>query len=107
MVRPRLYLGCCRRCTSSSLVSDHQTARLSVGLSSIWSVSFVDFLLNSLTVQCPKPADFTLGQRMPASVVLNYEDGVYAIDSTHSEKDDPDKNVLTWLVGRGFGLKEI
>jgi hypothetical protein len=34
---------------------------------------------------------------MPASVLLNYKDGVYAIDS-FSETDDPDKNVLTWMV---------
>jgi hypothetical protein len=35
---------------------------------------------------------------MPATVLLNYKDGVYAIDSHSPEYDDPDKNVLTWLV---------
>ena len=35
---------------------------------------------------------------MPATVLLNYKDGVYAIDSYSPEYDDPDKNVLTWLV---------
>jgi hypothetical protein len=45
-----------------------------------------------------KPTDFTAGQRMPASVLLNYKDGAYAIDSAYHEKDDPEKNVLTWLV---------
>lgn len=36
---------------------------------------------------------------MPAAVKLNYKDGVYAIDSHSVEYEDPDKNVLTWLVG--------
>lgn len=35
---------------------------------------------------------------MPATVLLNYKDGVYAIDSRTTEWDDPDKNILTWLV---------
>lgn len=35
---------------------------------------------------------------MPAAVKLNYKDGVYAIDALSGEYDDPDKNVLTWLV---------
>lgn len=39
---------------------------------------------------------------MPASVLLNYKDGVYAIDSYSPEYDDPDKNVLTWLVSNFF-----
>lgn len=42
---------------------------------------------------------------MPTSVVLNYEGGVYAIDPARCEKDDPDKSVLTWLVGCAFVLK--
>ncbi|KAG6877748.1 hypothetical protein C0993_004251 [Termitomyces sp. T159_Od127] len=44
-----------------------------------------------------EPRDFTSGQRMPASVILNHNDGVYAIDSD-SEKDRfADKNILTWM----------
>ncbi len=35
---------------------------------------------------------------MPTSVLLNYKDGVYAIDSYSADHDDPDKNVLTWQV---------
>ena len=35
---------------------------------------------------------------MPATVSLNYKNGVYAIDSRSTEWDDPDKNILTWLV---------
>lgn len=70
-------------------------------------VSSTDFLLNPLTARRLKPADFTPGQRMPASVLLKYKDGVYAIDSAHNERDDPDKNVLTWLVGHVLGLKGI
>ena len=41
---------------------------------------------------------------MPATVLLNYKDGVYAIDSYSPEYDDPDKNVLTWLVSGFFFL---
>jgi len=48
---------------------------------------------------------------MPASVLLNYNDGVYTIDSAYGEGSDPEKNVLIWLVsrkshsvwGRGWG----
>lgn len=29
---------------------------------------------------------------------MNYKDGIYAVDSHSAEYDDPDKNVLTWLV---------
>lgn len=42
---------------------------------------------------------------MPVSVLLNYKDGVYAIDSVHNDADDPDKNILTWLVGRALDLR--
>ena len=42
---------------------------------------------------------------MPATVLLNYKDGVYAIDSRTTEWDDPDKNILTWLVCRRDDLK--
>ncbi|KAJ7784643.1 mitochondrial protein Pet127-domain-containing protein [Mycena metata] len=38
--------------------------------------------------------NFTPGQRMPTSVLFNYKDGIYAIDS---DGDDASKNVLTWL----------
>ncbi|KAK7048290.1 mitochondrial protein Pet127-domain-containing protein [Favolaschia claudopus] len=38
--------------------------------------------------------NFTPGQRMPTSVIFNYKDGVYAIDS---DSEDSSKNVLTWL----------
>ncbi|KAF9527551.1 mitochondrial protein Pet127-domain-containing protein [Crepidotus variabilis] len=44
-----------------------------------------------------QPSTFTSGQRTPATVLLNYKDGVYAIDSHSAEYDDPDKNVLTWM----------
>ena len=40
-------------------------------------------------------------------MLLNHKDGAYAIDSAYSEKDDPEKNVLTWLVGLKFGLEEL
>ncbi|KAJ7505395.1 mitochondrial protein Pet127-domain-containing protein [Mycena galericulata] len=38
--------------------------------------------------------NFTPGQRMPTSVLFNYKDGIYAIDS---DSEDSSKNVLTWL----------
>ncbi|KAJ7147506.1 RNA processing-related protein, mitochondrial RNA degradation [Mycena crocata] len=38
--------------------------------------------------------NFTPGQRMPTSVIFNYADGVYAIDS---DSEDTSKNILTWL----------
>ncbi|KAK7469134.1 hypothetical protein VKT23_003625 [Stygiomarasmius scandens] len=44
-----------------------------------------------------EPVTFTPGQRMAASVVFNYKDGVYAIDSDPSKNDDVDKNILTWM----------
>ncbi|THV05252.1 Pet127-domain-containing protein [Dendrothele bispora CBS 962.96] len=44
-----------------------------------------------------EPTNFTPGQRMAASVVFNYRDGVYAIDSDPSKNDDVDKNILTWM----------
>ena len=44
---------------------------------------------------------------MPASVLLNYKDGVYAIDSAYNESDDPDKNVLVWLVSLSFFLNGV
>ncbi|EGN98005.1 hypothetical protein SERLA73DRAFT_109301 [Serpula lacrymans var. lacrymans S7.3] len=42
-----------------------------------------------------EPTNFTPGQRMPSSVILNYKDGVYAIDSDSS--DTSEKNILTWM----------
>jgi len=79
----------------------------SVDLSKVLFVSFVALLLSLLTLRHVKPGDFTPGQRMPASVVLNYKDGVYAIDSGYSERDDPDKNVLTWLVSLKSGREDL
>ncbi|KAJ7459785.1 RNA processing-related protein, mitochondrial RNA degradation [Mycena latifolia] len=38
--------------------------------------------------------NFTPGQRMPTSVLFNYQDGVYSIDS---DSEDSSKNILTWL----------
>ncbi|KAJ7780564.1 mitochondrial protein Pet127-domain-containing protein [Mycena maculata] len=38
--------------------------------------------------------NFTPGQRMPTSVLFNYKDGIYAIDS---DSEDSSKNILTWL----------
>lgn len=35
---------------------------------------------------------------MPASVILNFKDGVYAIDSDSEKPGDTDKNILTWMV---------
>ncbi|KAJ3788383.1 mitochondrial protein Pet127-domain-containing protein [Lentinula aff. detonsa] len=40
---------------------------------------------------------FTPGQRMAASVIFNYKDGVYSIDSGSSAEEDTDKNVLLWM----------
>ncbi|KAG6917458.1 hypothetical protein DXG01_002435 [Tephrocybe rancida] len=40
---------------------------------------------------------FTAGQRMPASVVLNHNDGAYAIDSDAEKDRMADKNILTWM----------
>ncbi|KAH0586325.1 hypothetical protein H2248_007572 [Termitomyces sp. 'cryptogamus'] len=44
-----------------------------------------------------EPRNFTLGQRMPASVLLNYRDGRYAIDSDSDKEQFADKNILTWM----------
>ncbi|KAG0693199.1 mitochondrial protein Pet127-domain-containing protein [Suillus ampliporus] len=44
-----------------------------------------------------EPTNFTPGQRMPASVVLRYTDGVWAVDSDKDGDDDSEKNVLTWM----------
>ncbi|CAK5284231.1 unnamed protein product [Mycena citricolor] len=38
--------------------------------------------------------DFTPGQRMASTVMFNYNDGVYSIDS---QSEDDGKNILTWL----------
>lgn len=74
------------------------TSSLSKPFSYLVCLFLVVLMLTLLTVRHHKPADFTPGQRMPASVLLNYKDGAYAIDSAYHEKDDPEKNVLTWLV---------
>ncbi|KAG5648278.1 hypothetical protein DXG03_004848 [Asterophora parasitica] len=44
-----------------------------------------------------EPRSFTAGQRMPASVVFNHNDGVYAIDSSSDKDGDANKNILTWM----------
>ncbi|KAG1733018.1 mitochondrial protein Pet127-domain-containing protein [Suillus paluster] len=44
-----------------------------------------------------EPTTFTPGQRMPVSVVLRYNDGVWAVDSGKDGEDDSEKNVLTWM----------
>lgn len=35
---------------------------------------------------------------MPASVVMNYNDSVYSIDSGSDKESHTDKNILTWMV---------
>ncbi|KAG6866296.1 hypothetical protein C0991_006392 [Blastosporella zonata] len=40
---------------------------------------------------------FTAGQRIPASVILNHKDGIYAIDSDAEKEKMADKNILTWM----------
>ncbi|KAJ4482210.1 mitochondrial protein Pet127-domain-containing protein [Lentinula aciculospora] len=40
---------------------------------------------------------FTPGQRMAASVIFNYRDGVYSIDSGSSTEEDTNKNILLWM----------
>ena len=52
-----------------------------------------DILVNNL-----QPRNFTMGQRMPASVLMNHNDGVYAIDSDSDKEQYSDKNILTWMV---------
>lgn len=44
-----------------------------------------------------EPTNFTPGQRMPVSIVLQYKDGVWAVDSGKDGEDDSEKNVLTWM----------
>ncbi|KAG6856418.1 hypothetical protein H0H87_004637 [Tephrocybe sp. NHM501043] len=44
-----------------------------------------------------EPRGFTAGQRMPASVILNHNDGIYAIDSDAEKDKMADKNILTWM----------
>ncbi|KAJ3935095.1 MAG: mitochondrial protein Pet127-domain-containing protein [Lentinula lateritia] len=40
---------------------------------------------------------FTPGQRMAASVVFNYRNGVYSIDSDSDKEEGADKNILLWM----------
>ncbi|KAJ3815306.1 mitochondrial protein Pet127-domain-containing protein [Lentinula aff. lateritia] len=40
---------------------------------------------------------FTPGQRMAASVVFNYRNGVYSIDSDSEKEEGADKNILLWM----------
>ncbi|KAF5338905.1 hypothetical protein D9611_008756 [Ephemerocybe angulata] len=44
-----------------------------------------------------KSKQFTPAQRWPASVKMNYREGIYTIDSLKSELDYPEKNILLWL----------
>ncbi|KAF8349333.1 mitochondrial protein Pet127-domain-containing protein [Amanita rubescens] len=45
-----------------------------------------------------EPTCFTPGQRMPSTVIFNYRDGRYAIDSDAGvNTGQADKNVLTWM----------
>ncbi|KAF8895406.1 mitochondrial protein Pet127-domain-containing protein [Infundibulicybe gibba] len=44
-----------------------------------------------------EPRNFTPGQRMPASVVMNYNDGVYSIDSDSDQAGHTEKNILVWM----------
>ena len=58
----------------------------------------VDRALMSLETDEPlQPTNFTPGQRMPTSVVLNHKEGVWLIDSDKTE-ELAEKNVLTWMV---------
>jgi len=41
---------------------------------------------------------------MPASVVMNHNDGVYAIDSDAEKNIGAEKNILTWMVCRHLFL---
>ena len=41
---------------------------------------------------------------MPTSVVLRYNDGVWAVDSGKDGEDESDKNLLTWMVSRAAAL---
>ncbi|KAF8431466.1 mitochondrial protein Pet127-domain-containing protein [Boletus edulis BED1] len=43
-----------------------------------------------------QPTNFTPGQRMPTSVVLNYKEGVWLVDSDKTQ-ELAEKNVLTWM----------
>ncbi|KAF8964217.1 mitochondrial protein Pet127-domain-containing protein [Flammula alnicola] len=76
------------------------TSSMSGMLSHIYFLisEYKDVELSTLSQHFSKEATgFTSGQRIPATVTLNYQDGIYAIDSRSDEYDDPDKNVLTWL----------
>ncbi|TFK28014.1 Pet127-domain-containing protein [Coprinopsis marcescibilis] len=44
-----------------------------------------------------QPRTFSPGQRWPASVILEYNDGHYAVNSDKSKTDFPEKTILTWL----------
>ncbi|KAG6850279.1 hypothetical protein H0H93_015536 [Arthromyces matolae] len=44
-----------------------------------------------------EPRTFTSGQRIPATVLLNHRDGMYAIDSAGEKDSAAEKNILTWL----------
>jgi hypothetical protein len=75
-----------------SVMSQHFKNQVCLYYLSLFCHRFYPFLSS--------PRGYTLGQMMPATVLLNYKDGVYAIDSRTTEWEDPDKNILTWLVCR-------
>ncbi|KAJ3910627.1 mitochondrial protein Pet127-domain-containing protein [Lentinula edodes] len=56
----------------------------------------VDTSTLSLDFRRESPA-FTPGQRMAASVVFNYRNGVYSIDSDSDKEESADKNILLWM----------
>ena len=41
--------------------------------------------------------NFTPGQKLPVSIMLNYKDGVWSTDSNPSDPGASEKNVLTWM----------
>jgi hypothetical protein len=57
---------------------------------------FYCVILNSV-IDFIQSKTFTIGQRVPVSVKMNYRDGIYAFDSA-SSSDIADMNVLTWMV---------
>ena len=51
-----------------------------------------------LTFLTRQQRNFTPGQKLPVSVVLRYQDGVYSTDSNPADPGATEKNVLTWMV---------
>ncbi|RDB18053.1 hypothetical protein Hypma_000891 [Hypsizygus marmoreus] len=76
------------------------TSSLSGMLSQIYFLISGDKDVNTSNLSrhfAKEPKTFTPGQRMPASVVMNYHEGVYAIDSDSDKPGESDKNILTWM----------